>query len=181
MSGNSSPSRLVEPAGSNFDRMVPLWAMARKRSAENPLTRPTREAIWRRFEPSGVLLVLFSTALASHAAGANRYTQHNLVSDIPGIAEQTDPNLVNPWVISMSSTSPFWISNNHTGIAAVYDGQGKPALTVKISVSSGANPPAAPTGQVFNDTQGFNVSGKPATFIFATEDGEPPTGYQGIP
>jgi len=135
----------------------------------------------RSLERAAVFLVLLSTALASHAPGANRYTQHNLVSDIPGIADQTDPNLVNPWGISMSPTSPFWISNNHTGIAAVYDGQGKPALTVKISVSSGANPPAAPTGQVFNDTQGFNGSGKPATFIFATEDGEPPTGYQGIP
>src|SRR5437899_8653983 len=127
--------------------------------------------LMRSFERAAVFLVLLSTALASHAAGANRYTQHNLVSDIPGIADQTDPNLVNPWGISMSPTSPFWISNNHTGIAAVYDGQGKPALTVKIPVPSGANPPAAPTGQVFNDTQGFNVSGNPASFMFATEDG----------
>src|SRR5216683_1339012 len=31
---------------------------------------------------------------------------------------------------------------------------------------------ATPTGQVFNDTKGFNIaSGKPAIFIFASEDG----------
>src|SRR6266849_1586934 len=108
------------------------------------------------------LVVLFSAALASNAAGANRYTQHNLVSDIPGVADQTDPNLVNPWGISMSSTSPFWISNNHSGLAAVYNGQGQPApagnpLRVMIPIPSGGTPPAAPTGQVFNDTTGFNV------------------------
>jgi uncharacterized protein (TIGR03118 family) len=130
----------------------------------------------RKFQRSTVFLVLFSTALASHAVGANRYTQHNLVSDIPGIGDQTDPNLVNPWGISMSSTSPFWISNNHAGVAAVYNGQGQPTpaaspLVVRIPVPTGDTQPAAPTGQVFNDTTGFNVSGQPATFIFATEDG----------
>jgi uncharacterized protein (TIGR03118 family) len=76
----------------------------------------------------------------------------------------------------MSSTSPFWISNNHSGIAAVYNGQGQPTpagspLHVTIPIPSGGTPPAAPTGQVFNDTTGFNISGKPASFIFATEDG----------
>src|SRR5258706_10919563 len=122
------------------------------------------------------VVVLFCAALASNAAGVNRYTQHNLVSDIPGVADQTDPNLVNPWGISMSSTSPFWISNNHAGVAAVYDGQGQPTpaaspLIVRIPAPTGDTQPAAPTGQVFNDTTGFNVSGQPATFIFATEDG----------
>jgi len=121
-------------------------------------------------------MVLFLTALASNAAGANRYTQHNLVSDIPGTADQTDLGLVNPWGISLSSTSPFWISDNRSGLSTVYDGQGQPApaaspLVVRIPVPSGDQQPATPTGQVFNDTTGFNVSGQPAAFIFATEDG----------
>ncbi len=121
-------------------------------------------------------MALFSGALASNAAGANRYTQHNLVSDISGIADQTDPSLVNPWGISMSPTSPFWISNNHSGVAAVYDGQGKPTpaaspIVVRIPVPSGNTQPAAPTGQVFNDTPGFQISGQPAAFLFATEEG----------
>ena len=54
-------------------------------------------------------LILLSATLQPSAKGANQYVQHNLASDVPGLADQTDPNLVNPWGISMSSTSPFWI------------------------------------------------------------------------
>ena len=41
--------------------------------------------------------------------------QTNLVSDLPGAAAVTDPNLVNAWGISESSGSPFWISDNNAG------------------------------------------------------------------
>ena len=129
-----------------------------------------------RYLSIGATYAAALTMLSLTLFGANRYTQHNLVSDIPGTADQTDPNLVNPWGISTSPTSPFWISNNHSGVAGLYNGQGQPfpagnALVVKIPVPQGGTPPAAPTGQVFNDTTGFSVSGKPALFIFASEDG----------
>ena len=39
---------------------------------------------------------------------AQFYNQTNLVSDIPQTAQFTDPNLVNPWGVSHSATSPFW-------------------------------------------------------------------------
>ena len=39
------------------------------------------------------------------------FVQVNLVSDLPGLATITDPELVNPWGVSHSSTSPFWTSN----------------------------------------------------------------------
>jgi uncharacterized protein (TIGR03118 family) len=42
------------------------------------------------------------------------YLQHNLVSDIAGLADLTDINLRNPWGIAFSSFSPFWISDNHS-------------------------------------------------------------------
>jgi hypothetical protein len=45
--------------------------------------------------------------------------QTNLVSDLPGIAAVTDPNLVNPWGISESSASPFWISDNNSGLSTL--------------------------------------------------------------
>src|SRR5262249_34566307 len=41
--------------------------------------------------------------------------QTNLVSDLPGVAQFQDPNLVNPWGISESGTSPFWLSDNNAG------------------------------------------------------------------
>src|SRR5262249_58743695 len=41
--------------------------------------------------------------------------QTNLVSDLPGVAAVTDPNLVNPWGVAESSGSPFWIADNNAG------------------------------------------------------------------
>ena len=58
--------------------------------------------------------------------GAASYHQHNLVSDLPGVADHTDTNLVNPWGISFSGGSPFWISDNGTGLSTLYNGLGVP-------------------------------------------------------
>ena len=121
-------------------------------------------------------LMLLAAIPAAAFAGTS-FVQHNLVSDIPGLADQTDPNLVNPWGIAFSATGPFWIANNHSGSTTVYNGSGQPfpaanPLQVKIPAVAGANPLSAPTGQVFNSTSGFVLSGgQPATFLFASEDG----------
>jgi uncharacterized protein (TIGR03118 family) len=124
-------------------------------------------------------LVLSLAALAAPAAlpQTNSFLRHNLVSDLPGIADFVDPNLVNPWGISASATSPFWISNNGSGTTTLYntDGQAFPPaspIIVQIPPPMGGTDPGAITGQVFNSTTGFAVAaGKPASFIFATEDG----------
>lgn len=105
------------------------------------------------------------------------YRQTNLVSDIPGLARVTDSNLVNPWGLSHSPTSPWWVSDNHTGVSTLYKGDGTPfpvgsPLVVTIPPPKGGTGPAAPTGNVFNGTSDFAVSGNnPGLFIFATEDG----------
>ncbi len=117
------------------------------------------------------------SALTAGPAVASSYEQHNLVSDLPGVADNQDPNLVNPWGISSSATSPMWVSDNGAGVSTLYNGSGQPfpvgnPLVVTIPVPSGGTPPSAPTGQVFNATTDFNVApGAPARFIFATEDG----------
>jgi len=51
----------------------------------------------------------------STPAVAQSYTQHNLVSDLPGVAPTTDANLVNPWGIVFPPKGPFWISDNNAG------------------------------------------------------------------
>ena len=101
------------------------------------------------------------------------YVERKLVSDIPGQAEQTDPNLVNPWGIAFSPTSPFWIADNHAGVSTLYNSNAQPlSLVVTIPPSAGGPPPAAPTGVVYNNTPDFLVGpGLPARFIFATENG----------
>ena len=93
----------------------------------------------------------------------NSFAQHNLVSDIPGVAYLTDPNLVNPWGVSFSATSPFWVSDNGTGVSTLYTAApSKVPLTVTIPPPAGGSG-SAPTGQI----NGFGG----AAFVFATEDG----------
>jgi hypothetical protein len=92
-------------------------------------------------------------APASAAGGGiatRSYVQTNLVSDIPGLAAHTDPNLKNPWGTSVGPGSPIWVSDNHAGVATLYDGAGNPQpLKVNIPAppSAGEGAVGAPTGQ----------------------------------
>jgi len=119
--------------------------------------------------PLAVSIVVATPAtLYAAPSGLDSFGQQNLVSDLPGVAALTDPDLVNPWGISFSPTSPFWISDNGTGLATVYTGApSKVPLTVTIPPPAGGTG-SAPTGQVFNPNPA-NFGG--AHFIFATEDG----------
>ena len=65
-------------------------------------------------------LVSLTPALAWSA-----YVQTNLVSDIDGLAQVTDSNLVNPWGISHNSSGPFWVSDNGMGVSTLYNGSGQ--------------------------------------------------------
>ena len=107
------------------------------------------------------------------------YLQTNLVSDLPGLARVTDPNLVNPWGLSAAPTGPFWVSDNGTGVSTLYDSQGqaRPSsspLVVSIPGLAGSSV-GTPTGTVFNGGPGFLISANgrsgSSRFLFATEDG----------
>ena len=81
--------------------------------------------------------------------GERVYTRVNLVSDIAGVARFTDPNLVNPWGLAFSATSPFWVADNATGCSTLYDGAGVPQpvtpkpLQVKIPLPGNIVPSTA--------------------------------------
>jgi uncharacterized protein (TIGR03118 family) len=121
----------------------------------------------RAFFGSAALLL----SLTPLARGAAIYVQTDLVSDVPGLALTTDPNLVNPWGISNSATSPYWISDQGTGVSTLYNGVGTPTALV-VTIPAGGGPPSGPTGTVFNNTGGgFLVGSSSANFIFATLSG----------
>jgi uncharacterized protein (TIGR03118 family) len=122
------------------------------------------------------LLPSTPTTSARAAAESNSYHQTNLVSDQPGIALIQDPDLVNPWGISMSGTSPFWVANNGSGTSTLYAGDvnGSPFVKNSLVVTI---PGGSPTGTVFNTggTTDFVVtsgaaSGR-AAFLFASQVG----------
>jgi len=120
-----------------------------------------------------------SSAAVSMEATAqpNAYVQTNLVSDGAIPARTTDPKLLNSWGVAFFPGGPFWVANNGSGFATLYDGTGaKQALEVEIPTPNGApeGSTAAPTGMVFNPTTQFAIPGTnnlPAFFLFATEDG----------
>jgi uncharacterized protein (TIGR03118 family) len=122
------------------------------------------------------LLVLPGIASAQSSAGGHFYQQTNLVSNLPGLAHFTDPNLTNPWGISSAAGGPFWISDNGSGKSTLYDNKGNPqSLVVTIpSLTPGAT--GTPTGTVFSSfTDAFfvtkNVVSGPSVFLFDSQDG----------
>lgn len=116
------------------------------------------------------------TSAVNLQAFSPRYSQHNLISDVPGMADKTDANLVNAWGLAASSTGPWWVANNGTSTSTLYKGDGTILpLVVTIPPAPGSDEGGAPTGLVFNGTQDFVVTQNghsgPSLFIFAGEHG----------
>jgi uncharacterized protein (TIGR03118 family) len=122
-----------------------------------------------------------SLAVATIAIGAlaplalaQHYKQTDLVADQSGVAAATDMNLVNPWGLSRSSASPWWAADNGTGLSTLYDGTGA-AKSLVVTIPTGdpnMSSTGTPTGTLFNGGTGFVLpNGKPANFLFVTEDG----------
>ena len=122
---------------------------------------------------SGISLAFSMSAVAF----GQHYTQVNLVSSTSGVAPVTDPTLINPWGLSRSSSSPWWISDNGTGLSTLFNGAGvKNSLIVtipKVDPNNKTFPTGTPTGTIFNGSlTDFAIApGMPATFLFATLDG----------
>jgi uncharacterized protein (TIGR03118 family) len=127
---------------------------------------------------AGVLLGTAAGTLAAQTASAppNTYLVHKLISDLANIADHQDSNLVNPWGIGFGPT-PFWAGNNGTGTATLYSGAGATIpLVVTIPQAANAGTAGPVTGVIFNsfasNANAFDVQpGKPALFIFCSEDG----------
>jgi uncharacterized protein (TIGR03118 family) len=116
-----------------------------------------------------VLVLLAGSALGQH------YVKTELTADnaaTSSTAANLDKNLVNAWGLARSSGSPWWISDNGTGLSTLYNATGLPqALVVTIPTPDGKGT-STPTGAAFNSSTGFQVAkDKPAIFLFVTEDG----------
>ena len=137
---------------------------------------PERQNSWRRGALAAIA-TLFVALIPQRMGAANGYVQHNLASDIPYLADNTDPNLVNPWGLALS---PFWICNYGTGTYDVNGADGTPTATVtNVPLAGGKTGPGKCTGAVRNNNPAaFLVSPATATapavtgtWLLDTEDG----------
>lgn len=125
----------------------------------------------------GLAAAALLTLSAGSFADAQNYTQVNLVANTSGVAPVTDPHLVNPWGMSRSSGSPWWISDNGTGLSTLYNGAGViNSLVVTIPKANPASktfPTGTPTGTIANGspTDFVLAPGAAADFLFSTIDG----------
>ena len=143
---------------------------------------PSRHKFWL------ALVIAIGAFCAETGQALASYFQTNLVSDIPGLATITDSSLVNPWGISRTTTSPFWISDQGTNLTNLWSVTG-PTTVIKVTAVNpptgniaiptfGAGPAQGPTGQVSNQNPsptsfpvGNGGNGGSAHFIFANLNG----------
>jgi uncharacterized protein (TIGR03118 family) len=126
-----------------------------------------------------IALPLLAAAILTATSGrADTYSWTNFQSDIAGVAQHVDPNLVNPWgmAVSSSTNGTIWVSDNGTGVSTLYrqNGTANP-LIVEIPTAKKNKGTGNPTGVVRNTTSFFQVTkngtSAPAFFIFVSEDG----------
>jgi uncharacterized protein (TIGR03118 family) len=154
----------------------------------------------RSVAPDGIAAIAVAAVMAVCAGDAaatspNAYLVTVLTSNQASTkAAFTDPHLQNAWGVAFSPAgSPFWISDNNSGLSTLYNGAGEPyppkttttsplVVTIPCPASAGEGSscpkgPAGPTGMVWNPTTNpataFLVpkTALPASFIWATEDG----------
>jgi uncharacterized protein (TIGR03118 family) len=137
-----------------------------------------------KFQHPVAAALLVSTCLTFTAAGqtGNAFITTNLVANTAGVAPVVDPNLVDPWGLSISTSSPFWVSNHLSGTSTLYNGSGAITPVVVIIPKGSASATGAlgrPTGQVQNNLSTASPAafllpapnGKVSSFIFCTDDG----------
>jgi uncharacterized protein (TIGR03118 family) len=123
----------------------------------------------------GLALMFISSAAMA------QYKLTNLSSNQVNQALHDDPLLVNGWGLVHAPGSPWWVSDNNSGWATLYDAQGDLNAGLKVLIPTagngpdlptGLNGPGSPTGTVWNGTSEFLVGkGEKAAFLFATLDG----------
>src|SRR5258708_4826042 len=124
------------------------------------------------------ILLLLSILIAAIPSGLwaqqGGYFQTNLVSNTAGVATTTDPQLLNPWGISILPGQDFWIADNNSGTSTLYDQNGTKDTALVVTIPGATkNPngncsPGCPTGTVANGNGIYFGGGQ---FIFDTEDG----------
>ena len=97
-----------------------------------------------------IAVPLFALAILTAApkASGDTYSWTNFQSDIAGVAQHVDENLVNPWGMAVSPNGTIWVSDNGTGVSTLYgqDGTAR-SLVVTIPTAARNREGGNPTGR----------------------------------
>ncbi len=112
-------------------------------------------------------------------APGSAYRQTNFISSVPGLAPVQDPLLINPWGMSLTGSSPFWIANNGTSTTQLIKGDvSSSPVVLNANPQTITIPGGLPTGTVANPVAGEFVLPGPcaaapcgANFLFASITG----------
>jgi len=141
-----------------------MLAMGSRRCARGTALAAVGAALW-----FGVSAGPAAATQGDHRHGdRGSYVETPVVSDQPGVAPVTDPDLVNPWGISFGPTTPLWTANNGTSTSTLYSTNPAPAKQPLVVTTQ-----PGPTGTVFNDTTEFALpDGTASAFLFASLSGQ---------
>ena len=121
---------------------------------------------------SSFFLFGFLLAAASATAQTIGYRQTNLASNLPNVANQVTPGLVNPWGMAFLSDQPFFIADNKIGRVTSQDASGlgvaPGAFIVPNSDGTGFE---TPTGIVADQNSSFGSPSVVQPFVLVTEQG----------
>jgi uncharacterized protein (TIGR03118 family) len=121
----------------------------------------------------GLIEALEVRKLFATTPAGNVFTQTNLVSD-GAPAARVDADLKNPWGMVLSPGGDWWVVNNGTATATIYDNSGN-KLSPVVGIPGGGGKTALPTGEALNTTSSFVIKSgsksSAAEYLFAGEDG----------
>jgi uncharacterized protein (TIGR03118 family) len=137
------------------------------RTGRFAMTTPNCRSRLRSFLHAAVAVT--ATALPAHA---DFIKATNLITDnqTANPAQITDASLVNSWGISYGPASPFWVSDNGTGVTTVYRVNPATNITTKVPLTVSIPGDGSVTGQAFNGAASSGAFHGNA-FLFVSEDG----------
>ena len=118
------------------------------------------------------ILFGFLFAAADATAQTIGYRQTDLASNLPNVANNVTPALVNPWGMAFLSGQPFFIADNQAGRVTVHDASGLSVgpggFIVPNATETGFD---TPTGIVADQNSFFGGLSLLKPFILVTDEG----------
>lgn len=119
-----------------------------------------------------LILIGFGFSAADASAQSVAYRQTDLTSNVPDLANNLTPGLLNPWGIAFLSGQPFFITNNNSGRVTSHDTTGSSigfrSFTIPNATGTGFE---HATGIVADQNSSFGGASLVQPFILVTEEG----------